>query len=145
MESNLDRQIHASDYGQEMKEKQVIEAKVQQEQKFLGSIRHVPGFTLYEIVTKTMEVREAKFMSDSRTVDFTDQAVSGNKVLVDPACFYLEALNKKQALWKYLRLCNIKRAEEQFAFVSSIGMNPKNVLPKEIYQKAKKRLREQKK
>ncbi len=140
MESNLDRQLHASDYGQEMKERQVIEANVREEVKFVGRIRHTNGWTLFEINQKTLEITPATFR-EQKAIGFDGKPVGSNKVDMKQGCFYMEALNYKWAMSKYLKLCGIGKKEEQCAFLLHLGIDPKKTLPKEIFKKGLERLK----
>lgn len=136
-QNDLDRQLHASDYGQEMKEREVIEEKIKKEFRYAGSIRHVNGWTLFEINQVTWEIKPAEFR-EACAVHFSGKEIP-KKVDMKQGCFYLEALNYKWAMVKYLRLCKIEKPEEQISVIVRAGLDPKKVLPKEFYKKGMKK------
>ena len=79
-------------------EKQVIK-----EFKLLGSQRKVPGHILWELNTKTGELKPAKFKQvDVITVGKHKSYTSHDRVEISPDCFYFQALNLKNAI-KYLK------------------------------------------
>jgi hypothetical protein len=80
-----------------------IEIQAEQQQKkeaqFLGSERKIPGFTLWELNTETMEVKKAEFIRSNATLGSlnADDIQVRHTVHVKPACKYLQSLNEKNA------------------------------------------------
>ena len=140
METNLDRQLHASDYGKDLKDRQVIEAKINKEYKIVGSIQHVTGWTLFEINQKTLEIKEAVFREQS-TAHYTTGEAIPKRVDMKQHHYYMEALNKKYAMNKYLKLCGIVSSDEQYIALVSMELDPKNLLTKKIYKSALKKMK----
>ncbi|GHV60790.1 hypothetical protein FACS1894195_0170 [Bacteroidia bacterium] len=118
-------------------------ADVKQQEKhltYIGSMRHKNAFTLYEINKKSFEVNEVKQVkTDTLKLDklqkikVTGLQPTKSKVEVRADCFYLEELNKKYALYKYLH--NILKIPKGviFAFCKSHNIDPKKQLPKELH------------
>ena len=83
--------------------RQEIQAKVNKELKYPGSILHRPGHTLFEINLNTGVIKEAVIESKV-SVGLDGKPVFQSKVQVNAACYYLEALNRKNAKKKFLRM-----------------------------------------
>lgn len=98
------------------KPKSEVKQKKQQEQeyKYIGSIRHNRGHILYAINKKTLEVHEAEYIS-KKTLTWKEALkiyLGGHvkrEVQVERDCFYIEAMNKENALKKYKKLFYKKR------------------------------------
>lgn len=80
-----------------------------QEQRYLGSATRLPGMRLYEFNYKTGECRE---IGTERRLEF-DPVIGNNvtrsvKVLYDPDCVYLQALNERNAIRKLVKAGYIK-------------------------------------
>jgi len=83
-----------------------ISVKKKQEIEYvpLGEIRVQRGHTLYEIETQSGEVREATYIVPSTAyVLHNGMAGSFAKLVVNKGCVYIPALNKANALKKYLK------------------------------------------
>lgn len=84
-----------------------IQRKQQQEYKLLGSIRKVKGHILFEFNRETKELNPAKFQVEN-TIIIKDRndLIGGKKykVVVNQNCFYIQALNKKNATKKLIKL-----------------------------------------
>jgi len=82
-----------------VREEQVIQAEEKRE-NLIGSLQSTPGLTLWEIEIETREVRAAEF--EEVNVDIKEGKEGGlrKKLLMKKKCFYVEALNKKNALRK---------------------------------------------
>ena len=83
--------------------RQEIQAKISKELKYLGSILHRPGHTLFEINLNTGVIKEA-VVESKVSVGLDGKPVFQSKVQVNAACYYLEALNRKNAKKKFLRM-----------------------------------------
>ena len=85
--------------------KQEIQAKINKELKYLGSIRHQPGHTLFEVNLNTGRIKEAIIKRD--VYAGTDgKPIYKSKVQIEKDCYYLEALNIKNAKKKFLKMLN---------------------------------------
>jgi len=82
---------------------QEIQAKINKEQKYIGSIKHRPGHTLFEINLNTKQVREAVF-ERKVFVGSDGKPVFQRRVQVNKDCHYLEALNVKNAFKKFQKI-----------------------------------------
>lgn len=87
--------------------------KQQVEYKFIGSIQHRTGHTLFAINRVTGEVHLAKFVKkDILQWAEAIQLVKGiikRDVLMEKDCVYIEALNKANAIKKYKKIYDCKR------------------------------------
>lgn len=78
-----------------------IQDRTQQEFKLFGHVRLKKGMTLWEIVMATGEIRPVNI---SRTIALdinTGEPLKKARAIYDPKCFYVMALNKKNAIRKY--------------------------------------------
>jgi len=76
----------------------VAEQEKEKQLKFLGSLRKVPGLTMYECNLMTGDIKPAKLDS---IID-----IEGNitrKLVIQPGCLYDQALNMKNAMRKFLK------------------------------------------
>ncbi len=81
-----------------------IEIREDEEQKktikHLGRVRHVRGLTLFEFNRETKELIPAKFHTASVMISGTNDSAERTEVLrvnIKKNCFYLQALNLKNA------------------------------------------------
>jgi len=68
--------------------------KQQNEFKHIGKLKKVPGHTLFSFNRKTKEIKPAKFENEC-ALGFDKKVVTKIKCVVEPDCFYDQALNKK--------------------------------------------------
>lgn len=93
------------------KDKVVIvgQKEVEKKVKHIGSIRPNKGHTLFEFDRNAMVIRKAKFERDE-VVSFEKEAnpkklgTSHKRVIIKEGCFYLSALNHKNAIKKLIKL-----------------------------------------
>ena len=83
--------------------KQEIQANINKELKYIGSVMHRPGHTLFEINLNTGAIKEAT-IERKVSIGMDGNPVFQSKVQVNAACYYLEALNKKNAKRKFLKM-----------------------------------------
>jgi len=86
---------------------QIVEEKQQRKEiKLIGQQRKIPGLTLWEFDRNTKEIKKAEYKKQDvilRTLKVaSDDTVKSNKVVVNENCFYIQALNKKNAI-KHLK------------------------------------------
>ena len=88
-----------------------IEIREEQEQKkeirFIGSQRSVPGHTLFEYNYATKELNKAKFKIDTleiKSLSIEHLKLNHKKVIVNENCYYLQALNQKNAIKKLKKI-----------------------------------------
>ena len=78
-------------------------AKKQKEYKLIGKQRKVPGHTLFEFNKKTHEIRPAQVTRDA-ALTTTGKPVFHTRTDIHEDCFYLQALNIKNAEKKLKKL-----------------------------------------
>jgi hypothetical protein len=95
--------------GTLIKFKQEQQVKKKQEKKFVlsHSIAPIAGHRLYEINTKTLEIKEAsyrveKYITWEQALYLIKEGVTNKKVIINKDCEYISALNKENALKRYL-------------------------------------------
>jgi hypothetical protein len=93
------------------REQQEVTAKRQDEYRFIGSIRHRPGLTLFEIDKTSLECRPAAISAELCMDTRSGGTGVKRRSNVKQGCFYIEALNRKNALRKYLKLINTKTGD----------------------------------
>jgi len=88
------------------KDKLVISAEIPNKRgiEYIGTLKPQKGHTLFEMNVVTQEIVIAKF--EDIVIDF-NSALKGNyskkqKVIINPNCIYVTALNKKNAAKKFL-------------------------------------------
>lgn len=86
-----------------------------QELRYLGSTIFRPGMRLYQFNYKTGECQE---IGTGRRLEF-DPVIGNNvtrsvKVLYDPDCVYLQALNERNAIRKLVKAGYIKNGETRW-------------------------------
>lgn len=92
--------------------------QVQQEYKHISSIKYKPGSTLWQFNTETGELKPAKVTVKEQLV-WTSKGNCTKKtrsVIYEDKCVYVQALNRKNAEKKILRVINNvirKRQENQ--------------------------------
>lgn len=100
------------------KDKTEFVKQVQQEYKHIGSIKYRPGSTLWQFNTETGELKPAKVTVKEQLV-WTSKGNCTKKtrsVIYEDKCVYVQALNRKNAEKKILRVINNiirKRQENQ--------------------------------
>jgi hypothetical protein len=88
--------------GDEVRQEQVV--KKQKEYKMVGKMRKTPGHTLFEFNKKTKEIKPAAINRECR-VDFgTGKPIYKTKTDIHEDCFYVQALNIKNAEKKLRKL-----------------------------------------
>lgn len=91
---------------------EIIEIREEQEQrkelKFIGSQRKIIGHTLFEFNYKTGSIKPASFKTETLEIkslsDDKSSRDSHRKVEVNEHCFYIQALNKRNAVRKMIKL-----------------------------------------
>lgn len=91
---------------------------VQQEYKYIGSIKYRPGSTLWQFNTETGELNPAKVTVKEQLVWTSkgDCTKKTRSVIYENKCVYVQALNRKNAEKKILRFISKvirKRQENQ--------------------------------
>lgn len=77
--------------------------KQKHEFKLLGSMRKVPGHTLFSYNYKTQEIKKAP-VEHTKDVDFkTRKPVTRDRIVIEPDCIYRQALNKKNFIKRLFR------------------------------------------
>ena len=82
-----------------------IQAKINKELKYLGSLNHQPGHTLFEVNLNTGQIKEATIKRDI-AVSVYGKPIYKSKVQIGADCYYLEAQNIKNAKKKFLKMLN---------------------------------------
>lgn len=100
------------------KDKTEFVKQVQQEYKYIGSIKYRPGSTLWQFNTETEELKPAKITVKEQLVwTSKDNCTKKTRsVIYKDKCVYVQALNRKNAEKKILRVINNvirKRQENQ--------------------------------
>jgi hypothetical protein len=88
--------------GNEVRQEQV--AKKQKEYHLIGSQRKVPGHTLFELNRETNEIRPADVAHTVYIDAGTGKPVYKNSTNIKQGCFYIQALNIKNAEKKLRKL-----------------------------------------
>lgn len=85
----------------------IQEKKQQQEFRFDSSLRPVRGHTVFEINTKTFEVKEAEYKKHERITwwealkIYNGEDVLKKEIIKEKDCVYISALNAKNALKRF--------------------------------------------
>lgn len=100
------------------KDKTEFIKQVQQEYKYIGSIKYRPDSTLWQFNTETGELKSAKVTVKEQLVwTSKDNCTKKTRsVIYEDKCVYVQALNRKNAEKKILRFINKvirKRQENQ--------------------------------
>lgn len=75
----------------------------QHEFKLIGRQRKVPGHTMFSFNLRTGEIKVAP-VDHSKDCDFmTRQAVTKDRIVIEPDCLYRQALNKKNFIKRLAR------------------------------------------
>lgn len=94
-------------FDKEQKPQTEIQVKKQQEHryKYIGSILHRPGHTLFSVNTRTGEIKPAKYIQEAVIENPNSRSVrTRRKVVLEKDCVFIEALNEKNALKRYMRM-----------------------------------------
>lgn len=100
------------------KDKTEFVKQVQQEYKYIGSIKYRPSLTLWQFNTEKGELKPAKVTVKEQLVLTSKDACTKktHSVIYEDKCVYVQALNRKNAEKKILRFINNvirKRQENQ--------------------------------
>lgn len=85
-----------------VKEEDVRPAE-EKRQNLIGSLKAIRGLTLWEIEKETGEIKAAVFEEVNASMKNGKEGGLKKKLLMKKGCFYVEALNKKNALRKFNR------------------------------------------
>lgn len=98
------------------KDKTKFVKQVQQEYKYIGSIKYRPDSTLWQFNTETGELKPAKVIVKEQLVWTSkgDCTKKTRSVIYENKCVYMQALNRKNAEKKILRFINnvIRKKQE---------------------------------
>lgn len=90
-------------HDQVQKDEMEILDKQKHEFKFIGRQRKVPGHTMFSFNLKTGEIKKAP-IEHSKAIDFkTCNPVYSDRIVIEPNCFYRQALNKKNFIKRLIR------------------------------------------
>lgn len=78
-------------------------AKKQHEYKHVGKLRKVPGHTLFSFNILTKEIKPAKFENEV-SIGLDRIPIYKTRCVVEPNCFYEQALNEKNFIKRLKRL-----------------------------------------
>lgn len=81
-----------------------LRQKKQQEYRLIGKQRKVKGHTLFEFNRETKEIRPADVAHTAYIDVCTGRPVYKNRADIKQGCFYIQALNKKNAQKKLRKL-----------------------------------------
>lgn len=76
----------------------IAEQEKEKQLKFLGSLRRIPGLTMYECNLMNGDIKPAKLDS----IIALDGSIT-RKLIIQPGCLYDQALNQKNATRKFLK------------------------------------------
>lgn len=82
-----------------------------QEYKLIGSIRKVPGHTLFSFNVKTREIKPVKLVREA-SIGLDGNPVFKEKITVEKDCYYEQALNLKNFIKRLKRRGLIERVKE---------------------------------
>lgn len=90
----------------------------EKQNKFVGSMRHIPGLKVYEMNTETYRFTEAKMeslavvKSEVRS-DGThiNDVVKSSKIIMKPGHIYCQALNPRNAARKFAKRLGLQKVE----------------------------------
>ncbi len=88
------------------KTSQEIQAPIKQEYKKVGSMRKIPGLTLYQFNLKDLSLTPVKIKSEV-AIGLDKKVQRTNKAEYSDKCIYLQALNYKNALRKVNKMIKI--------------------------------------
>lgn len=77
-------------------------AKKQHEYKHVGSLRKVPGHTLFSFNILTKEIKPAKFENEV-SIGLDRIPIYKTRCVIEPNCFYEQALNEKNFIKRLKR------------------------------------------
>lgn len=78
-------------------------AKQQHEYKHVGKLRKVPGHILFSFNCQTKEIKQAKFEREV-SIGMNGQPIYKTRCVIEPNCFYEQALNEKNFIKRLKRL-----------------------------------------
>ncbi|MFA6917028.1 MAG: hypothetical protein WC222_11570 [Parachlamydiales bacterium] len=81
-----------------------LQDKVRQEYKFFGSVPLRKGMILYEITMSTGEIKPLHIERNAALDITTGKPVFNSKAIYNPKCFYIMAINEKNAIRKYNKI-----------------------------------------
>lgn len=100
--------------NQDNKDRTEIQAKKKQRQeyRFIRSISHRPGHTLFSINEVTGEIKEAEYKKEeqitwAQALMIKEGVGCPRKVIIEKDCVYIEALNKENALKRFDKGCGL--------------------------------------
>lgn len=76
--------------------------KKQHEYKHIGRMNKVPGHTLFSFNQKTKEIKTATFEREV-SIGMYGQPIYKTRCVIEPNCFYEQALNKKNFIKRLKR------------------------------------------
>lgn len=76
--------------------------KQQQEFKHIGTMQKIPGHTLFSFNRETKEIKPAEFEYEC-ALGMDGKPVTKTRCVVEPNCFYEQALNKKNFIKRLKR------------------------------------------
>jgi len=76
--------------------------KKQHEYKHIGRMKKVPGHTLFSFNRKTKEIKPATFEREV-SIGMDGQPIYKTRCVIEPDCFYEQALNKKNFIKRLKR------------------------------------------
>lgn len=84
----------------------------QKEYKFIENIRYIPGLTLFSYNCITGEIKKAEYKNEV-SIGLDKNVIIKKKVVIEPNCFYEQALNKK-SFEKRIKNKGIVRKEKKY-------------------------------
>lgn len=78
-------------------------SKKQHEYKHVGKLRKVPGHTLFSFNCQTKEIKPAKFEREV-SIGIDRQPIYKTRCVIEPNCFYEQALDEKNFIKRLKRL-----------------------------------------
>jgi hypothetical protein len=82
-----------------------------QEYKLIGSMRKVPGHTLFSFNVQTGEIKPVKLVREA-SIGLDGKPVFKEKITVEKDCYYEQALNRKNFIKRLKRRGLIERVKE---------------------------------
>ncbi len=90
----------------------------EKQEKFVGSMRHIPGLKVYEMNTETYRFTEAKMETTAKVKgDFRsdgihiNDVVKSSKIIMRPGHIYCQALNPRNAARKFAKRLGLQKVE----------------------------------
>lgn len=82
-----------------------------QEYKLIGSMKKVPGHTLFSFNVQTGEIKPVKLVREA-SIGLDGKPVFKEKITVEKDCYYEQALNRKNFIKRLKRRGLIERVKE---------------------------------